>query len=80
MITREKYNHYRTRIVEEKLLDYLEMSTVSQRNKDIVVKYVSGSNYRMIGEEYGITAHAVRAVIRRYIFNVLKIRKKQDNK
>lgn len=75
MIIREKYNHYRIRIIEENLLDYLDMSTVSQRNKDIVIKYVAGSNYRMIGDEYGITAHAVRAVIRRYVFNVVKIRK-----
>ena len=66
-IKKHEHNHNHKRLIEEKLLDYLDKINVSGRDKKVVVSYAEGKAYKEIALLYGISTSRVAAVISRYV-------------
>lgn len=60
-------NDLRERIINEKLMDVMEFTSDSDRNKEIVTLFVSGTSQANIGKEYSISSPRVRQIILQYI-------------
>lgn len=72
----KEWHHKRKRIIEENLMENIDLVDVSDRNKDIVRMYVSGSLYREICEKHHITKQTVSDIISRYIRKAHELKKK----
>ena len=72
----QKPNFRRQRIIEEHLLDYIDRAEVSDRNKEIVKKYVAGKSFKALAEEYGLTDSRMGSIVSAYISKVYKFTKK----
>lgn len=57
----------RNRIIEENLLAHIDKVEMSERNKEIVIKYTNGATSAEIGNLYGITSNRVSQIVGRYI-------------
>ena len=67
MIKHNSKNHFRKRIIDENLLQYIQYVKMTDRNKSIVTEYVSGSSYIELGRKHFVTPSRVRDIIRDYI-------------
>lgn len=70
MFNKAPKNFRRTRILEENLLEYMDKVDFSERNKDIVRKYVSGTSYKSLADEYQLTTERIASIVRDYILKV----------
>lgn len=52
-----------SRPIMKELLTYIDHVNVSERNKEIVKKYVEGASYATLGKLYGISGSRVRSII-----------------
>lgn len=77
---RHKPNFRRERIINEHLLDYIDQVKDSDRNKEIVKKYVAGESFKALSEEYGITDGRLGAIVAEYISKVGRLLKQQRMK
>ena len=68
----EARNFRRAEIIEENLLDYIDLAEVSDRNKEIVKKYVAGASFKALSREYGLTDGRLGAIVAQYISKVIK--------
>lgn len=57
----------RNRIIEENLLAHIDKVEMSERNKEIVIKYTNGATSAEISNLYGITSNRVSQIVGRYI-------------
>ena len=46
----QKNNFRRDKIIDERLMNYIQFVNISDRNKEIVVAYVNGSTYKELAE------------------------------
>lgn len=69
-----KPNFKRERIQNENLLEYIDLVTFSDRNKEIVVRYVNGENYPVIAKDYGLSATRIANVVSTYILKAVSYR------
>lgn len=70
----EQNNHYRERIINECLLKYIDVVKTSERNKEIVKKYVYGSGFGELGHEYNLSYSRIRGIVFNYILHALRIK------
>ena len=68
-------HHYRKVILDENLLWYADRVNMMDRDKALVKDYANGSNYKELGEKYGISHKSVPGTISRYIRKALAIKK-----
>lgn len=73
---RSRNNYYRSRIINENLLYYMEELNMSDRNKNVVKKYVIGVDYKTLSGEYGVTTERIRAIIGNFVVRAAIIRSK----
>lgn len=64
---KSRNNYYRSRIINENLLYYMEEINMSDRNKNVVKKYVIGVDYKTLSIEYGVTTERIRAIIGNFV-------------
>lgn len=76
----EQNNHYRARIINECLLKYIDVVKTSDRNREIVEKYVRGSGFGEISHEYSLSYSRIRGIVFNYILHALKIKKQEEIK
>lgn len=74
---REKSNFRRERIIKENLLSYIELTSDSGRNKDIVREYTNGATYKEITQKYNISTSRVEQIVANYIFHASKCKRGQ---
>lgn len=67
-----KKDHLRDKIIEEHLLDFIDQVSLSARNRDIVLRYMSGESQAELARCYSVSRNAVHQVIATYYSNVLK--------
>lgn len=60
-------NHMRKRILEEELLQYVPFLKKSDRDKEIMIAYTEGENYKSLATRYGITPSRVRQIVHEVI-------------
>lgn len=66
----QKNNFRRDKIIDERLMNYIQFVNISDRNKEIVVAYVNGSTYKELAEKYGVSTNRIAQIVRQYIFHV----------
>ena len=67
-----KKNSLRKHIEEYHLLDYIDQVSLSDRNRDIVSRYMTGESQAELARCYKVSRGAVHQVIATYYSNVLK--------
>ena len=77
----QKNNFRRDKIIDERLMNYIQFVNISDRNKEIVVAYVNGSTYTELAEKYGVATNRIAQIIRQYIFHarIYKIENEQKS-
>ena len=74
---RQKRNFRRNTINDNNLLDYIDKTNISSRNKDIMIKYSNGTSYKVLAKEYGVTMQRIPQIIATCILRC-KIAKKKS--
>lgn len=72
------WNHKRKRINEENLLQYKDQVQLSERNINIVEKYVEGCTLADLAEQHGITRERVAQIVSTYIRHCLRLQRQGD--
>ena len=67
-----KKNSLREHVSEYHLLDYIDQVSLSDRNRDIVSRYMTGESQAELARYYEVSRGAVHQVIATYYSNVLK--------
>lgn len=68
-----KNNYRRELITEFNLLDCLEMVGISERNKEIVRAYASGSTAAALARQYQISQTRVAQILDDFIWKCLEV-------
>lgn len=55
-----------SRDIIKELLAYIDYVNISERNKEIVKKYVEGASYVALGKMYGISGSRIRSIVVNY--------------
>lgn len=76
----EQNNHYRARIINECLLEYIDVVKTSDRNREIVEKYVRGSGFGEISKVYNLSYSRIRGIVYNYILHASRIKKQEGIK
>lgn len=66
-------NSLRAYIKKYHLLDYMDQITMTDRNRDIVLRYVAGESQAGLARVYGISFNEVHQVVATYRSNVVKL-------
>lgn len=77
-IIRQPNNYKRERIIREKILQYKDQVQLSERNINIVEKYVEGCNLADLAEQHGITRERVAQIVSTYIRHCLRLQRQGD--
>lgn len=75
-VKKAKNHHYRQEIKENGYLDYVEIVSISDRNKKIVLEYMSGESYENLAIQYGLSYNRIPQIIYSYINKVSRYIKK----
>lgn len=71
---------YTGKIEEEKLARFLSKVNMSDRDKELIERYLVGNiTYRELGEHYGITGERVRQLVEKFARKAHHIYKKELN-
>ena len=65
-------NELRDYIKKYRLLDYIDQVPLTQRSKDIIIRYVNGESQAGLSRIYGVSFNAIHQVIAAYRSNVVK--------
>lgn len=61
-----------SRDIIKELLAYIDYVNISERNKEIVKKYVEGGSYVALGKLYGISGSRIRSIVVNYRRHAVK--------
>lgn len=67
-----KKDHLRDKIIEEHLLDFVDAVSTSARNKEIVIRYVSGESQSCLAHAYKVSRSVIHQIIFTYYSNAHK--------
>jgi Mor family transcriptional regulator len=56
-------------ILENDYMELIDTVKVSERNKEIVKKYIRGIKMKALSEEYNVSYERIRAIIYNYIWH-----------
>lgn len=57
-------NHFkRERAINEKIIDYIDYTPISDRDKEIFIAYVNGCNYKELTEKYGLSKQRISDIV-----------------
>lgn len=68
-------NVLREKILDRNYIELIDIIEISERNRDIVKKFVEGATYSAIAQEYNISPGRVRSIVfnyYRYCYNYHK--------
>ena len=69
---RNKNYSLRGKIINEKLLKYIDYTRITPQNKLLIKEYVKGKTYKELSKKYGISISRVYNIIYQYYKNVQK--------
>lgn len=67
-------------IVQNNYMELIDTVKVSDRNKEIVKKYIAGTKMKALSEEYNVSYERVRAIIYNYIWHCSRYKKHINKK
>lgn len=67
-------------ILENDYMELIDTVKVSERNKEIVKKYIRGIKMKALSEEYNVSYERIRAIIYNYIWHCSHYRKHINKK
>ena len=72
-------NHYRDRIISEGLLKYIDVVSISDRNRQVVKLYVcEGKSYGYIAEKFEISNTRIPQIIHNFILHCVRIQSNNE--
>lgn len=73
---KQKNNFRRDIINDNNLLDYIDKTNLSSRNKDIMIRYANGTSFRVLADEYGVTMSRITQIVANCVFRCKMAKKK----
>lgn len=67
-------------ILENDYMELIDTVKVSERNKEIVKKYIRGIKMKALSEEYNVSYERIRAIIYNYIWHCRHYKKHINKK
>lgn len=65
-------NELREYIKKYRLIDYMDQISLTERNRDIIIRYVDGESQASLSREYGVSFNAIHQTIVAFRSNVIR--------
>lgn len=67
-------------IEQNNYMELIDTVNISERNKEIVKKYIAGIKMKVLSEEYNVSYERIRAIIYNYIWHCSHYKKRINKK